>query len=230
MRGAIYNSLPCLDGVVGYHASLTHWRSPVRVRVQTFWFTRCVNQFAVVSSSCSQLPFPQAVIVPSMPSMTPGTARSASAVFGKQDAFLQRKSAALASLSSELPDKSPKGGLDAPIADLVADVNRHPDLYTTSSCSGRISMLLEPLTTANGGEREKMSKKARVSVLSNMGRSRDDHGERTVGGERYSLLHQRPRIFFLNVTSRQQMKRKSRCTPRVQGLRQCHTAMPTVSC
>ena len=99
-----------------------------------------------------------------MPPMASGNSRTqaASAVASKQDAFSQRKAAALASLSSELPDKSPKGGLDAPIADLVADVNRHPDLYTTSSCSGRVSMLLEPPATAHGGEGEKTSKKARV--------------------------------------------------------------------
>ena len=34
---SILSTAPCLDGVVGYHASLTHWRSPVRVRVQTLF-------------------------------------------------------------------------------------------------------------------------------------------------------------------------------------------------
>ena len=37
-------------------------------------------------------------------------------------------------------DKSPKGGLDAPIVPLIHAINRHPDYVTTSSCSGRIAL------------------------------------------------------------------------------------------
>ncbi|CAI7903503.1 unnamed protein product [Closterium sp. NIES-54] len=55
-----------------------------------------------------------------------------------------RKAAVLAALASVERDKSLKGGLDAPIADLVAEINGHNDLFTTSSCSGRISLLLKP--------------------------------------------------------------------------------------
>lgn len=35
-------------------------------------------------------------------------------------------------------DKSPKGSLDAPIADFIFRLNRHDDFVTTSCCSGRI--------------------------------------------------------------------------------------------
>jgi len=37
-------------------------------------------------------------------------------------------------------DKSPKGSLDQPIAELVHAINVHADYVTTSSCSGRISL------------------------------------------------------------------------------------------
>ncbi|CAI5486115.1 unnamed protein product [Closterium sp. Naga37s-1] len=64
------------------------------------------------------------------------------------EGFDARKAAVLAALASVERDKSLKGGLDAPIADLVAEINGHDDLFTTSSCSGRISLLLEPHDTA----------------------------------------------------------------------------------
>lgn len=40
-------------------------------------------------------------------------------------------------------DKSRKGSVDAPIAALVQDLNTRSDMYTTSSCSGRISIFGE---------------------------------------------------------------------------------------
>ncbi|MBI2147573.1 hypothetical protein HYU19_03780 [Candidatus Woesearchaeota archaeon] len=43
-------------------------------------------------------------------------------------------------------DKSKKGSLDAPIAGLVQAINASPDLYTTSSCSGRIVLLTQPMS------------------------------------------------------------------------------------
>ncbi|KAK9916814.1 hypothetical protein WJX75_007384 [Coccomyxa subellipsoidea] len=41
-------------------------------------------------------------------------------------------------------DKSRAGGVDAPIADLVALLNAWPNIFTTSSCSGRVSVFAEP--------------------------------------------------------------------------------------
>uniref|UniRef100_A0A0E0LL90 tRNA wybutosine-synthesizing protein 2/3/4 n=1 Tax=Oryza punctata TaxID=4537 RepID=A0A0E0LL90_ORYPU len=58
--------------------------------------------------------------------------------------FDRRKAAAMAALASPAPDKSPKGGVDAPIAPLLDVLNSHPDLFTTSSCSGRVSVLAQP--------------------------------------------------------------------------------------
>ncbi|XP_072956456.1 tRNA wybutosine-synthesizing protein 2/3/4 [Typha angustifolia] len=55
--------------------------------------------------------------------------------------FQKRKEQTLAALSSPSPDKSPKGGVDAPIVPLLEAINRHPYYFTTSSCSGRISIL-----------------------------------------------------------------------------------------
>jgi tRNA wybutosine-synthesizing protein 3 len=54
--------------------------------------------------------------------------------------FEARKLAALRALSSPLPDKSRKGDVDAPIAGLIHRINLHPCFFTTSSCSGRISI------------------------------------------------------------------------------------------
>ncbi|GJN32451.1 hypothetical protein PR202_gb20963 [Eleusine coracana subsp. coracana] len=71
--------------------------------------------------------------------------------------FAGRKAAALAALSSPTPDKSPKGGVDAPIAPLLDVLNSHPDLLTTSSCSGRVSILAQP----QEGQGPKQKKKAR---------------------------------------------------------------------
>ncbi|CAN6175564.1 unnamed protein product [Urochloa humidicola] len=65
--------------------------------------------------------------------------------------FARRKSAALAALSSPVPDKSPKGGVDAPIAPLLEVLNSHPDLFTTSSCSGRVSVLAQPQESQGQG-------------------------------------------------------------------------------
>lgn len=39
-----------------------------------------------------------------------------------------------------LPDKSKKGTVDKALIPLIDLINKHPDYYTTSSCSGRISV------------------------------------------------------------------------------------------
>ncbi|KAK9861886.1 hypothetical protein WJX84_010417 [Apatococcus fuscideae] len=59
-----------------------------------------------------------------------------------QDSFNQKKTQALIALQAA--DKSRKGSVDAPIVELVNDLNRHEDIFTTSSCSGRISVFAEP--------------------------------------------------------------------------------------
>ncbi|CAN9133859.1 unnamed protein product [Alternaria alternata] len=43
----------------------------------------------------------------------------------------------------EYHDLSPKGSIDAPIRDLIGEINKLQGLVTTSSCSGRISVFLE---------------------------------------------------------------------------------------
>lgn len=54
-------------------------------------------------------------------------------------------------------DKSRKGSVDAPIVDLVGLINGHPSIFTTSSCSGRLSVFGErnksaPEQKTKGGE------------------------------------------------------------------------------
>ncbi|KAK9056395.1 hypothetical protein SSX86_027485 [Deinandra increscens subsp. villosa] len=58
--------------------------------------------------------------------------------------FEKRKKATLATMSSSEPDKSPKGDIDAPLIPLLKTINSHPSYFTTSSCSGRISILSTP--------------------------------------------------------------------------------------
>ena len=65
--------------------------------------------------------------------------------------FAARKARALAALRSDAPDKSPKGGLDAPIAELVSFLNAQPEVCTTSSCSGRVSLYAHAPGRAKGG-------------------------------------------------------------------------------
>ncbi|CAH9106433.1 unnamed protein product [Cuscuta epithymum] len=58
--------------------------------------------------------------------------------------FAKRKAATLAAMNSPEPDKSPKGSIDAPIVPLLTTINSHPSYFTTSSCSGRISIFAHP--------------------------------------------------------------------------------------
>ncbi|MBT7930048.1 hypothetical protein HN682_09070 [Candidatus Peregrinibacteria bacterium] len=43
-----------------------------------------------------------------------------------------------------LPDKSKKGNVDEAIIDLIDDLNKTEDYYTTSSCAGRIVLIAVP--------------------------------------------------------------------------------------
>lgn len=65
--------------------------------------------------------------------------------------FEERKLAALAALVNSSSDKSPKGGLDAPIADDVEWLNSQQDVFTTSSCSGRVSLYQHAAGVSKGG-------------------------------------------------------------------------------
>jgi len=60
--------------------------------------------------------------------------------------FQARKQKILQQLNvpvEEYHDLSPKGSIDAPIRDLIGEINSTHGLVTTSSCSGRISVFLE---------------------------------------------------------------------------------------
>lgn len=56
--------------------------------------------------------------------------------------FDAQKEHVLASLGQ--PDRSKKGGVDEEAWPLLDAINHHPDLYTTSSCAGRIDLFVEP--------------------------------------------------------------------------------------
>ncbi|KAG4146669.1 hypothetical protein ERO13_D05G173300v2 [Gossypium hirsutum] len=73
--------------------------------------------------------------------------------------FDKRKASTLASLSSNEADKSPKGSLDTPIIPLINALNNHLSYFTTSSCSGRISILSQP--KPNPSSNNPTKKKAR---------------------------------------------------------------------
>jgi len=57
--------------------------------------------------------------------------------------FDQRRAHVLQQLESGITDKSPKGFIDAPLYELASFVNTLADVYTTSSCSGRITVFEE---------------------------------------------------------------------------------------
>ncbi|KAL4628383.1 hypothetical protein ACB092_05G234400 [Castanea dentata] len=69
--------------------------------------------------------------------------------------FEKRKAATLASLASSDTDKSPKGTLDTPILPLINTLNNHPCYFTTSSCSGRISILSQPIHQTQPNKKSK---------------------------------------------------------------------------
>ncbi|CAN4105808.1 unnamed protein product [Withania somnifera] len=66
--------------------------------------------------------------------------------------FHKRKLSTLSSMNSPEPDKSPKGNIDTPIIPLLNILNSHSSYFTTSSCSGRISILSQPKRKSKGGK------------------------------------------------------------------------------
>jgi tRNA wybutosine-synthesizing protein 3 len=75
--------------------------------------------------------------------------------------FDDRKHAVLQGLASDAKDKSRAGGVDAPIAPLVARINCHSSYCTTSSCSGRVSVFSES-DPDDGGGAPSVGKKTRT--------------------------------------------------------------------
>jgi tRNA wybutosine-synthesizing protein 3 len=70
--------------------------------------------------------------------------------------FAARKQKILEQLdapAAEYHDLSPKGSVDAPIRDLIDEINGLEGLVTTSSCSGRISVFLEGRKAGPDGAR-----------------------------------------------------------------------------
>jgi len=59
-------------------------------------------------------------------------------------AFDDQKTTYLRELSSTAKDRSKKGDVDEEVKSLLEAINAHPDLYTTSSCAGRIDVFVEP--------------------------------------------------------------------------------------
>ncbi|KAL3666577.1 hypothetical protein V7S43_008204 [Phytophthora oleae] len=65
--------------------------------------------------------------------------------------FAQLKRESLRKLQV-MEDKSPKGCIDEPIADMIKTINAHPDYVTSSSCSGRIAVFCGEAAVGNGKE------------------------------------------------------------------------------
>jgi tRNA wybutosine-synthesizing protein 3 len=66
------------------------------------------------------------------------------------DKFEQIKEQTLSNLYDYGLDFSPKGSVDLPIQDLVSIINKHSEYFTTSCCSGRIS-IAQPANESNKG-------------------------------------------------------------------------------
>lgn len=67
-----------------------------------------------------------------------------------RDSFDRQKADILASLG--VVDYSPKGSVDKEIVPLINLVNENPDLVTTSSCAGRVSIFIEGHKSRIGGK------------------------------------------------------------------------------
>ncbi|ETO13750.1 Met-10+ like family protein / kelch repeat-containing protein [Reticulomyxa filosa] len=70
--------------------------------------------------------------------------------------FVERKKKTLDNLCFDVKaeldhDKSPKGYVDEPLIPLIDCINKTEDFYTTSSCSGRITILKQELRKSKGG-------------------------------------------------------------------------------
>lgn len=63
----------------------------------------------------------------------------------KNRLFKTHKSRILAEIESPIPDASPKGSIDVQILPLINRLNQHDRIFTTSSCSGRVSVFFEGL-------------------------------------------------------------------------------------
>lgn len=59
------------------------------------------------------------------------------------DPFDQKKGAILAEIASSDTDLLPKGTIDERCLPIMGVINAHPDMVTTLSCSGRVSVFLE---------------------------------------------------------------------------------------
>lgn len=71
----------------------------------------------------------------------------------RNDPFGQKKRHVLAQVAltdKDHPDASPKGTIDEHLLPLIRLINSHPDMFTTSSCSGRVSVFLEGDKSAQG--------------------------------------------------------------------------------
>ncbi|KAL3229500.1 tRNA wybutosine-synthesizing protein 3 [Nakaseomyces bracarensis] len=68
----------------------------------------------------------------------------------KQNPFDQKKNAILQEINSIGPDLSPKGTIDRLCIPIIDLINKSPDMVTTSSCSGRISVFIEGTKAIDG--------------------------------------------------------------------------------
>jgi tRNA wybutosine-synthesizing protein 3 len=75
--------------------------------------------------------------------LTPGQDEITADMTTRFEARKQKLLEQLDAPDGEYHDLSPKGSVDAPIRDLIGEINGLDGLVTTSSCSGRISVFLE---------------------------------------------------------------------------------------
>eukprot|EP00960_Hanusia_phi_P050809 760443-Hanusia_phi.AAC.2 len=72
-----------------------------------------------------------------------GAGMAGMAGMAESERFERRKDALLEAISCGA-DRSKKGSFDAPIQEMLEELNQHPDYVSTSSCSGRIAIFWEP--------------------------------------------------------------------------------------
>lgn len=99
-----------------------------------------------------------------------------------KDPFTQKKRFILEQIGSPNgTDLSPKGSIDEPLLDLIGLINAHPDMVTTSSCSGRLSVFLEGSKIFSSGN---------TSISSNNVQQPQKVGGKGLGGKWLYISHE----------------------------------------
>lgn len=118
-----------------------------------------------------------------------------SSVTTKNEPFTQKKRYILDQLAqtdAENTDASPKGTVDEHLLGLINLINLHPDMVTTSSCSGRLSVFLEGEKSIinHGSNRGSQQQQQQEEEEEDEVESREKIGGKGAGGKWLYVTHE----------------------------------------